>query len=54
MTQSTWNETSFDWKEATENGRKLYGASYFLSVFNHMDFQNTDNNIIYVNIFIIY
>ena len=50
MTQTTWSESSFDWKAATIAGRQLYGTYYFLSVFNYLDSENTDISTIYVNI----
>jgi hypothetical protein len=50
MTQSTWEEASFDWKEATVAGRQLYGTNYFLSVFNYLDSENTDQSTIYVSL----
>ena len=50
MTQTTWNESSFDWKAATIAGRQLYGTNYFLSVFNYVDSKNTTVKSIYVRI----
>lgn len=50
MTQSTWDEASFDWKAATVAGRQLYGTNYFLSVFNYLDSENTDQSTIYVSL----
>ncbi|KAI9560850.1 hypothetical protein GHT06_011803 [Daphnia sinensis] len=49
MTQSTWDETSFDWKAATVAGRQLYGKYYFLSVFNYLDSENTNQSTIYID-----
>lgn len=50
MTQSSWDETSFDWKAATVAGRQLYGTNYFLSVFNYLDSENTSQSTIYVKL----
>lgn len=50
MTQNTWDEATFDWKTATVAGRQLYGTNYFLSVFNYLDSENTDQSTIYVKL----
>ena len=48
MTLDSWNESHFDWKEATAATTKLYSSAYLINVYNDVDQMNTNRSVIYV------
>ena len=49
MTLDSWNESHFDWKEATVATTKIYSAAYLINVYNDIDQMNTSHSSIYVS-----
>jgi len=49
MTLSNWNAANFDWKVATAAGRKLYGVTYLLTIYNYLDSHNTAQSSIFID-----
>ena len=49
MTLDSWNESHFDWKEATVATTKIYSAAYLINFYNDIDQMNTNHSSIYVS-----
>jgi hypothetical protein len=51
MTLDSWNESHFDWKEATAETIKYYSTAYLINIYNDVDQMNTNRSVIYVIIY---
>ena len=48
MTFSNWTQKDFDWRKASQSIRVNLGESFLFELYNTLDTNNTDVNVIYV------
>lgn len=51
MTMDSWNESHFDWKDATTETIKYYSSAYLINIYNDVDQMNANRSVIYVIIY---